>query len=486
MTLFFKSKNHKKGKFMNNRAFHEKFQVAELNSDANYLSGVSSLGCGYDVFGEYATPISITFPLFDWTKVPTRAVTFYKGKVIPNIVSAVQLETSNYKEISGSSIEEYIKNLNTYTKLEGSYSFYSGSVSVGYNASEYRNAKNEFSLIQQDIAKWALKFTPETALNYIKDDVKNDIADMDPIQLFKRYGTHFLSAIVIGGKSMMTSATNQVDYQSEYGIDLTAKLAYESLTFQISAENKTKYSQEISTFESRSNTEVRTYGGSAEKGGTNILKEGGFQEWQDSVGDNPTFVDFDNDNALTPIWELCEDQKRKEALIHAYATFAKGKTSECLNVFSANSITELRVISGDSSVIQPPTGYIKDDFDLNKGAGGKFIYVCYKEDSTLDIKAEKLDVITDITTISGDSPDIQAPDGYIKIGQDLNEGARGKYIYLCYKKGEYSETDSIKDIMVIGSSQPQIYPPIGFERINQDLNQGAGGLYIYMCYSRTL
>lgn len=471
---------------MINKSSHEKFQIHKLDSDINYLEGTSSLGCGYDIFGEYATPISITFPLFDWTKAPTKPVSFEAGKVIPDVASTIQLETSIYKKITSSSIEEYINNLNKYTKLSGSYRFFSGSVSVGYDLSEYRNAKNEFSLIQQDIAKWALKFTPETAIKYVKDQVKSDIATMDPILLFKRYGTHFLSAIVIGGKSMMTFSTNQVDYKSEYGIDVTSQMTYESLTFQISADNKTKYAQEISTFLGKSRSEIKTYGGEAEKGGSNILQQGGLKEWEKTVGSNPTFVDFDNDNALTPIWELCEHSDRKQILIDAYAKFAEGKTSESLNEFSANSITDLIVISGDSSSIQAPTGYIKNDFDLNRGAHGKFIYACYKQKSTLDIKSKGLDVVTGMITIVGESSSIQPTKGYTKINNDLNQGAHGKFIYLCYKKGQYSETDSIKDIMVIGSKQSQIYPPEGFERINQDLNQGAGGLFIYMCYSRTL
>lgn len=39
---------------------------------------------------------------------------------------------------------------------------------------------------------------------------------------------------------------------------------------------------------------------------------------------------------------------------------------------------EISVIRGSSDQIQPPSGWQKFDFDLNKGIGGDYIYLCYK------------------------------------------------------------------------------------------------------------
>ena len=41
---------------------------------------------------------------------------------------------------------------------------------------------------------------------------------------------------------------------------------------------------------------------------------------------------------------------------------------------------------------------------------------------------------TDLKVIIGKGE--KAPAGYTKINQDLNEGACGSYLYLCYKKEE--------------------------------------------------
>ena len=42
--------------------------------------------------------------------------------------------------------------------------------------------------------------------------------------------------------------------------------------------------------------------------------------------------------------------------------------------------------------------------------------------------------ITDITIIYGDAQ-VEAPAGFTKIDVDINFGASGTFVYLCYQKG---------------------------------------------------
>ena len=56
--------------------------------------------------------------------------------------------------------------------------------------------------------------------------------------------------------------------------------------------------------------------------------------------------------------------------------------------------------------------------------------------------------VTAVTVITGDSANISPPAGYTKIAVDLNKGAGGKYIYLCYQKG--GRADAITGLQVSG------------------------------------
>lgn len=139
------------------------------------------------------------------------------------------------------------------------------------------------------------------------------------------------------------------------------------------------------------------------------------------------------------------------------------------------------MISSDSPSVPVPDGYTKVSYDLNKGVGGKYIYLCYREASYSPNGSNKK-CITDIKFITGKNA--TEPYGYTKIDTDLNKGASGKYIYLCYEEADYNPTQAIEDIKVVGGYDSNTPAPDGYTRISQDLNEGASGEYIYLCYER--
>ncbi|MCL2164560.1 MAG: M12 family metallopeptidase [Oscillospiraceae bacterium] len=139
--------------------------------------------------------------------------------------------------------------------------------------------------------------------------------------------------------------------------------------------------------------------------------------------------------------------------------------------------TDIAVVSSDSSDPAPPAGYIRLHQDTNEGAGGKYIYICLK-------KGTGANAITDIAVISGSASGIAAPAGYTKIPQDLSQGAGGKYVYICYKRQPGAAP--IKNITLISGWSSSVLNSyaVGYTIIPKDLNEGAGGKYIYLCYRK--
>ena len=159
------------------------------------------------------------------------------------------------------------------------------------------------------------------------------------------------------------------------------------------------------------------------------------------------------------------------------------------------AITDLQVIVGDSV----PPGFTKIAVDLNKGAHGEYIYLCFKRDSG--------NPITGLAVILGQQT--KPPSGYKKIPVDLNQGAKGEYVYLCYKESpdksllgsvlnpitqptlnvtvQSSPELPILDIIFQYSSEehqhvPRGYDKVPYSKIPVDLNKGANGVYIYLYY----
>lgn len=66
--------------------------------------------------------------------------------------------------------------------------------------------------------------------------------------------------------------------------------------------------------------------------------------------------------------------------------------------------------------------------DLNAGAGGAYVY-SYQSKDTRSVNAV---IFQEIGILSGNSPSIEPPAGWVKWPYDLNEDAGGDFIYFCY------------------------------------------------------
>ena len=153
------------------------------------------------------------------------------------------------------------------------------------------------------------------------------------------------------------------------------------------------------------------------------------------------------------------------------ATVAKAMRAKKTKRMEAVAITDIKIITDDVPFIRVPDGYCKDRVDLNAGAGGKFIYLCYRRDASKPL--------TSLAVLTGGSPDVQPSAGMKKIPVDVNMGAGGEYIYLCYAKGG---SRPVRDIRIVASDSSDVFAPEGFKLVKKDLNAGAGGLYLYLSY----
>jgi hypothetical protein len=212
-----------------------------------------------------------------------------------------------------------------------------------------------------------------------------------------------------------------------------------------------------------------------------IRDSGTYASWLKSIDKDPVLSGF-TVNSLIPIWKLAEDGKRQRELELATRKFVPDHITR-------PALVDLEVITSDRYGENPPYGFSKIDYDLNRNAKGKYIFVCHKREKiSVAGRPEDPEPITDIYIATGDNSSPPIPDGYLKIDKDLNEGAGGKYIYLCYTRnpGKAEKGLPIRSVCVVGGNTYATPAPYGFVKIETDLNQGAGGDFIFLCYSRHL
>jgi hypothetical protein len=98
------------------------------------------------------------------------------------------------------------------------------------------------------------------------------------------------------------------------------------------------------------------------------------------------------------------------------------------NPLPGTAVTGVSVLRGQNPVVPP--GYVWDDTDLNKSVGGEYLYLAWTYST--DLKP-----ILDVDVVYGDSRDEalnKRPSGWKFVDVDLNKGAGGKWIYLIYRQ----------------------------------------------------
>lgn len=152
-------------------------------------------------------------------------------------------------------------------------------------------------------------------------------------------------------------------------------------------------------------------------------------------------------------------------------------------------VTDLKVVFGKNPSV--PAGFERIPVDLNRGAGGEYIWLCFKrEELNFNDLASGVSMrtgIVDIIVLHGDSENVACPPGYIKIDKDLNKGAKGAFIYFAYKAGtpEQCKLLGITDVIIIDEgiiNNTLIHKYKEFIIKDYDLNKGAKGAYLYLAY----
>ena len=447
----------------------------------NLLPGVSYMGHGYNVFGDYAKAEYVKSALFKFDNYQTISING-KSFNLPSDIEYIYTNTSDFHSVSGLSSHEYRSSMSINASLSGSYSFFSVSVTNNYNEQYYKSNYRAFCTIQNRIKQYklTLPYTDFTMLkSFLTDEAKSDIANLSPTTLFNKYGTHFIAELLIGARAdyntciAKSTETSSIKNNFQICAEASFKKKSGSGSFNMVTE------EQLHTFESNAYNDLKVSGGRSEYG-SYIFQEGKYDKWIESINnvENLTIADF-TENSLLPIWELCADDTRKNELSTAFETYAQQFD---LPPLLDEAINGFYFEISDYAVVTPEPGWSMINHDLNRDAGGKYIYLCYKNG------LDDHEAISDVTFIVNSQA---TPPGFIKIQQDLNEGCGGStpYIYLCYKKEITSNPIRRVDILIGENAQPD--PGFYFAENyywggKQDLNQGAGGNYIWMVYSYDL
>jgi hypothetical protein len=162
-----------------------------------------------------------------------------------------------------------------------------------------------------------------------------------------------------------------------------------------------------------------------------------------------------------------------------YSAIFRGSCTSCTSTMDT-WITDIKLVAGSTSGVACPLGYSKLDVDLNRRAGGKWIFLCYQYGPASSAIAAWTVKTTGRTAAHPEQYLIKGVNG---SNGDMNQGAGGRYVYGTW--GATGGTCRLKGLAVVTDSLGKVHPPLPFlspfdPNYDVDLNDEAGGDFIYI------
>ncbi|KAF0427646.1 MAC/Perforin domain protein [Gigaspora margarita] len=289
-----------------------------------WIPGLDELGSGYDYLnGQYAQSESCTENFFDWSDIPT-----YERKLngqsyfIPNIVNFYPKIAVEYISVAGESLDEYHECLSNTVDIGVKICGFTGSLNTEFGKVVDYNKFRKFSRIQYDYSSHLLHLTssPSILKKYIKPEIRSEINDpkIDPEIIFRRYGSHFIRSLKMGGRIVISASTNKLTHNSNVDLKLLAKAAASEI---ICGELPNEYDEdEVLKFRQNSDLDIHGCGGDIRALGNDMLHPN-MDAWAATVPNNPAFITFDRSDSLLFIGDLVEDETRRKQFIDAWQVY---------------------------------------------------------------------------------------------------------------------------------------------------------------------
>lgn len=278
------------------------------------------LGYGYDVTGLYFTSASAKSKIIDIVALRKD----YEERVD---IGAVP---SNYARMtSGTTAQDYTRNVTSKVKLGGALSLFSGSLSSSFSSTQHYTSKYSIADYTSFIRRRRLFLTASTELlsKYLTKMFVDDLSKQSPSFIIQHYGTHVLTDITLGGRITVLYRSSINTSKKTATVEAGCASGIKNM-FNLSVDGH--YDQTLVKDNSEQEIVYRTEGGDPSRaliGQLNYDSKNSsvidISSWQQSCDDNNmTLVDAEP-GSLIPIYDLVSDMGKKEQLKLAVENYLK-------------------------------------------------------------------------------------------------------------------------------------------------------------------
>ena len=414
-------------------------QFKNINVEGSYL------GYGYDVINEpymKKDSINIAAPIIDLTKLQETNLKLVKE----NSSDTESIEASTMQEFS----EKYAAALNVYGKAGKAFS---GGLKIDFQGSSNQKSFYYFykNIYQVKTFNLYLTDSVEQLKQILSEQFKKDLIEMEPENLFNKYGTHLIKEVSMGGRIEVNSTYSSESSGSTAEVKAAVNAHIKFLNSSINAEMSGSYEAELNKHSIESNVTINQFGGKLiDHHDINSLSSN-YTKWVESFDENLSYSALSGivgENSLVGLWELVpdENQERKNEIEQEFVRLSGDAYEELCSLFKLNTKRTLNIdVNGEGEVTgneptyeegsfvnitaTPKSGYIFDGWYLagNKVSSLSTYSFNIYTDTTLEARFvesnEQID--SDVITISTFSDFLKIgnnPAGKYKLINNINAG----------------------------------------------------------------
>jgi hypothetical protein len=282
------------------------------------ILGADILGFGFNILGEYNTS-SITSQLFTHKNTNASQYTYSPTSITYQVPDNISVNTTT-QTTGGTQVfntrQQFQNNFAAKAGLSGSYGGFSGEFNLAYSQTFNTDSSYYYGLSEANFTGWELLLTSQSA-EWMSDDFTEDpiVENLSPtftpenreqfFEMFRKFGTHFISQVTLGGSLSYYVAVEQSFSSNEQEIQANLQLEYKAVFVSAKASAEAEWSQLGQSWANSRIVKVNAVGGD-----TNVLNALGpgygdsdssiFTSWSTAVMQNPGVILF----KLTPLSQL--------------------------------------------------------------------------------------------------------------------------------------------------------------------------------------
>ncbi|MBQ7643188.1 MAG: InlB B-repeat-containing protein [Clostridia bacterium] len=449
----------------------------------------SFLGYGFDV---------INSSVFSDKYVTTSFPIFKTEELMNQRLLKVDSKQSYVEEIKSSTMDDFLQQWNVNAKVNVNWGGkrIGGSVSVKakYTGGMEHAKSKYFHCISIYNQKFyiVLQSDLSTYRAILSDGFITDLySDMSPADIFSKYGTHFITSAVMGGKINSYYLYSSEEEKSYHDISAKVSTEVRAMKHKVNVDVSGGYKNEANKNNIDIKNTLEVIGG----GDFGMLSDedipANYSEWEKSLDNHASLMGIKDSSSLIPIWDLIESEKENNVYTWDYGD-GNGEVvvsrSQQLQAYfmkyGLDSYNSLMESSGLPEIINPEEiisvkingNEAKDGvFEVYAGSNNNISFGYLPENATGFTKSASLGTATEYATIDDKSGlnlnvDINFPmDGdtvlhlilsYGNVRKIVNVRVTKKYIVSFITNNE-DKIESYKDI--IHGSQINAPAPIIWE-----------------------